>query len=307
MKDAKSFPISLACLVLLIGPVAAAEQEPQTGVAPDDRALIEKSVESYVVAFNARDAKALAEHWSPAGVYISRSNGSQVTGRAAIEAEFASLFAEVVDMQLEVVSESIEFVSPNVAIEHGQATVLRPEAVPVASTYRAVYIKHDGNWLLDRVSEDEEVAPPSHYEHLQDLQWMIGTWLDESAEHQIETTCQWSRNNNFIVRSFKIEVDDRIDLSGIQLIGWDPAESKIRSWAFDSDGGFAEGSWTQKNGSWLVESNATLPDGQKGSSVNIMQVVDESTFGWKSTGREVGGTILPNVDEILIKRVGIRE
>ena len=28
-----------------------------------------------------------------------------------------------------------------------------------------------------------------------------------------------------------------------QRIGWDPAAKQIRSWEFDSEGGFGEGTW----------------------------------------------------------------
>ena len=164
-------------------------------------------------------------------------------------------------------------------------------------------MKRDGRWLLDRVSEREDDSPPSHYEQLKDLEWMVGTWLDKSGDNEIETTCQWTRNNNFLVRSFKIGIEDQIDMSGMQVIAWDPAEERIRSWAFDSNGGFAEGSWTKFENSWHVETNATLPDGQKGSSINIITVVDENTFGWESTGREVGGSILPNIKQVMIDRI----
>ncbi|NOY42056.1 MAG: nuclear transport factor 2 family protein [Planctomycetes bacterium] len=273
-----------------------------------DKAVIEKSVESYVAAFNAHDSEALAAHWSPEAVYTNPSTGNQVVGHEAIKKEFDTLLTERKGDQLEVDVESIEFVSPNVAVENGVARVTGPEGDVEASHYTAVHVRRSGKWLLDRVSEAEEAAAfPSHYEQLKDLKWMIGTWLDANGDDQIETTCQWARNNNFIIRSFKVSVEDRIDTSGMQIIGWDPAAEKIRSWAFDSNGGFAEGKWTKKNNRWIVESNATLPDGQKGSSINIMTIVDANTFGWQSTGREVDGKILPNIDEVKVTRLGTPE
>jgi len=283
----------------------------QTTFATDqaaDKVAIERSVESYVTAFNAHDSKALAAHWSPEAVYTNPSTGNQVVGHEAIEKEFDSLLTERKGDKLEVDIESIEFVSPNVAVENGVAKVMGPEGEVEASNYTAVHVRRDGKWLLDRVSETEEAAvPPSHYEQLKDLEWMIGTWLDANENHQIETTCQWARNHNFIVRSFKVSIENRIETSGMQIIGWDPAAEKIRSWAFDSNGGFAEGKWTKKEDSWIVESNATLPDGQKASSINMMTVVDENTFGWQSTGREVDGNILPNIDEVQVTRLAVPE
>jgi len=272
-----------------------------------DQAAIEKAVESYTTAFNARDAKSLAAHWSPEAVYINPLTDSRVEGREAIAKEFETILAELKEAKLAVEIESIRFISPGVAVENGVATLLSREGEPEESSYTAIHVKRNGKWLLDRVTEEDVPVVQSHYGQLKDLEWMIGTWLDSDESNQIETTCHWARNNNFIIRSFKVVVEDRIDTSGMQIIGWDSALGKIRSWAFDSEGGFAEGTWTKKSDRWIVESNTTLPDGQKGSSINIMTVVDENTFGWQSTGREVDGTILPDIDEVKITRVAVSE
>ena len=115
----------LSCAIVFAATAAASAQQ-----AAQDKAAIEKAVASYVKAFNARDAKALAAHWSPEGVYTSRLSGEEITGRDALQQEFAALFDEAKNVKLEVSSESIEFVSPNVAIERGQAKVIRPDADP---------------------------------------------------------------------------------------------------------------------------------------------------------------------------------
>ena len=274
----------------------------------EDKAAIEKSVASYVAAFNRSDAKALAQHWSPEAVYTNPSSGQQVTGRQAIEQEFASILEEMKGSQLAVQVRSIDFISPNVAVEQGDAIVTRSDGMLENSQYSAVHVKQSGKWLLDRVTEAEETSPPSHYEQLKGLEWMIGTWVDADQESNlVETTCQWSRNNNFLVRSFKVVVEDRIDTSGMQFIGWDAAEQKIRSWAFDSDGGFAVGEWKEQGDRWMIESNSTLPDGRKGSAINMVKAIDKNTFSWQSTGREVDGKILPNIDELKVVRVGVPE
>jgi len=67
---------------------------------------------------------------------------------------------------------------------------------PREASYTAIHVKRNGEWLLDRVTEEEVPVVPSHYDQLKDLEWMIGTWLDSAENDQIETTCQWARNNN---------------------------------------------------------------------------------------------------------------
>ena len=269
----------------------------------DSRAKIEESVKSYVAAFNARDAKALAAHWSPEGVYISRLSGEQTVGREALEKEFAALFKEVKDAKLTVSTTSIDFVSPNVALEQGTAVVIRPKAKPEKTTYSVVHVKRDGKWLIDRISEAEESPPPpSHYEQLKELEWMIGEWVDEDGGDVIKTQCRWTRNKNYIMRAFTASVADHVNLTGMQFIGWDAARKQIRSWVFDSDGGFAEGVWSKKGAYWVVQTRATLPNGKLASSTSILRPTGKDGFAWQKVNRVVDGEILPNIDEVVIVR-----
>jgi hypothetical protein len=88
----------------------------------------------------------------------------------------------------------------------------------------------------------------------------------------------------------------------MQVIGWDESTKQIRSWVFDSDGGFGDGIWSRKENRWTIKSTGTLPDGGKSSAVQIMTQVDGDSFKWQSVNREVDGELLPNVDEVLIVR-----
>ena len=119
-----------------------------------DEAAIRKAVEAYVTAFNQADAKAIAALWAPEAVYDDPINGQQVVGRESIEKQFTDIFAQAKGAKLEATTNSIGFVSPNVAVEHGTARVIRPNETPEASQYTAVYVKREGQWLLDRVTEE---------------------------------------------------------------------------------------------------------------------------------------------------------
>jgi hypothetical protein len=103
-------------------------------------------------------------------------------------------------------------------------------------------------------------------------------------------------------RSFAVVVGDQVDLAGMQIIGWDPVAKQIRSWIFDSDGGFSEGKWTRKGDRWLIRQSGTLPDGGRSSAVNVITRIDDDSFTWQSVQREIDGDILPNVDEVLVVR-----
>src|SRR5262249_44618431 len=181
-------------------------------------------------------------------------------------------FKDSKNAKLTVAVESVRFISPHVAVEHGTAVTVGLSKEPDKTSYTAIHIKRDGKWLLDRVSEEEVATVVSHYDKLKELEWMIGTWIDSDDDESttIETTCKWAKNQNFLVRTFSVSIRDRIATSGVQIIGWDPSAKQIRSWVFDSDGGFGEGMWSKKGKSWHIHSKDTLANGQKASAVNII-------------------------------------
>jgi len=274
----------------------------QADSTADDEKMIAESIKSYISNFNKRDAKAIAEHWSPEGIYTSPVTGENIVGREAIEKEFEELFEQIDDVKLDVSVESLQFISPNVALEQGSAKLLSANRPPRETTYSVVHVKTDGKWLIDRVSEESSPIVKSNYRQLKDLEWLIGRWSDVDGDVSVETDCEWTRNQNFIRRSFAVRVGDKVNFAGMQIIGWDPHHQKIRAWTFDSDGGFAESSWKKKEDQWLVHTVATLPDGRRGSSTSVFRPIDENRFGWQKINRIVDGNILPSIGEIEVMR-----
>ena len=268
-----------------------------------DEAAIRKNADAYVAAYNNHDAKTLATFWSPDAVYVNPETGDEAVGHDAIADQFAAILANLGDAKLAVDVKSIVFLSPTVAMERGTARVVnKSEKEPKNTDYTAIHVKRDGKWLLDRVSEEESPVIHSNYDRLKDLEWMIGNWVDQDDRSRVEMKCKWTKNQTFIMRQFAISIADRLDMSGIQLIGWDPGTGKIRSWVFDSDGGFGEATWTKKGNRWIINAAATMPDGRKTSAINILTMLDKNSFTWQSTGRELDGEILPNIEPIKVVR-----
>lgn len=265
-------------------------------------AAIRKAVAAYVDAFNKADAKALAAMWSPEAVYTNPLSGAQVVGREAIEKQFAGIFAESQGVKLEAMTDSIQFISPSVAVESGSAILTDSKETVEQSDYTAIYVKRDDAWLLDRVTEEDVIQVPSNYEKLKDLEWLVGRWVDQDDTASVITDCHWSRNGNFLIRSFAVQIGDSIDMSGMQIIGWDPSTQQIRSWVFDSDGGFGQGTWSKKDSRWSVQQTGVLPDGSKSSAVNIMTYIDDNTMTLQSVNRMLDGELLPNIDEVKVTK-----
>jgi uncharacterized protein (TIGR02246 family) len=292
----------LLCLLVLGGTIvngsfAGAPSEPSA-----DEAAIRKADAAYVQAFNTHDAKALTDAWSPEAVYLNRVTGVEVIGRAAIAEQFIAVFKDQPEIKLDLNVQSIQFVSPNVAVEQGIAKTLAPKAEPAEEEYSAVFVRREGQWQLDRVTEKAKEAAPSQYEQLKPLEWMIGRWVDKDDNVDIKTECQWTKDRSFITRSFTVAVQGQVGMSGMQIVGWDPAAKAIRSWTFDADGSFAEATWTHKGDRWFIQNKGVLPDGRKASMVNIIKPVDQNSFTWQTVERTAGGELLPNIGEVLIVR-----
>jgi uncharacterized protein (TIGR02246 family) len=264
---------------------------------------IANQIESYVAAFNAHDAKQLVSHWSPRGVHSNSSTGKIVVGREALEKHYDELFKAVDNLKLEIVNDEIEFISPSVAIGRGLATVSQTGTDRTEQTnYSAVFVFRDNRWLIDRISDDLVMEQDSHHEHLEVLEPLLGKWVNETAGTTIEFECKWTRDNNHISRAYRVVEEDNVTQTGLQIIGWDPRNKQIRSWLFDSEGGFVEGTWQNKDGSWLITTTGVLPDGGTGTAVHVVRPIDENHMAFRKTNQVIDGVKVPDSDETIIQR-----
>jgi uncharacterized protein (TIGR02246 family) len=291
-----------ACLLPLLWATSARADQ------AEDEAAIRANAARYVEAYNRRDSKTMASMWSPDAVYTAAETGETAIGREAIAKQLDYMFAGSEDAKLKVDVETVDFVSPNVAIERGTAEISYSKSPTEKFDYSAVNVKRDGKWLLDRVTDTQiniepPEPPPSNYEHLKELEWMVGSWIDEGEDSTITTDCQWTKNRNYLTRAFAMVIGDQVDTSGMQIVGWDPVNKQIRSWVFDSDGAFAEGSWTRKEDKWFIQQKGTLPDGGITTALNIIKKIDDDTCTWQSINRTIDGELQPNIDEVVVTRV----
>lgn len=258
-----------------------------------DSELITKAAMSYQKAFNAKDAEALAAHFT---ADAEMAVGTDVLkGRDAIKADYVALFKSdnVPTLKLEDIHVSV--ISPSVAIETGTA-ILSNSEVTETTTYRAVHVKEASGWLLDRV-QDEVVAepPPSNYDQLKALEWLVGSWTLKSDQNEMSVNCRWTTNRNFLVQTYSVSGGEASDLQGTQVIGWDPSRQVIRSWMFDSDGGFGSGAWSGEGDNWTVTTLQIVPTGEQATATNVYRRIDDNTMQFKSVGRQVGGKLMKNV------------
>jgi uncharacterized protein (TIGR02246 family) len=222
----------------------------QTGGAdPRLTAQIQELGDAYVRAFNNADADAIADLWTEDGEFADQTSGLVMKGRRRILRAMKRTFASDPDVEAETVSLGVQRVAPGVVVAQGLSR-FTPKAGPVeAAAFVTLYVKRGGQWKIHRVWQ-AELDPDPHYEQLADLAWMIGEWTEDQDGTTTRNVCRWTRNRNFITRSFEVSGAGGVAGKGTEVIGWDPAAKCVRSWTFDSQGGSAECAWDRADGRW---------------------------------------------------------
>lgn len=297
MRIKTIFPIFSLAFLLAFAPSEAGEAK-TTG----EEAAVRGQSAAFADAFNRRDAKGLAALWTENAEYVNPETGEKLEGRDEIEEQYQSSFQEKKGGTIKIMIEKIAFPSSDRAVEAGTATVTRSSDGSERTAYRAFYTKQGGEWLLTEVREVEFDPAPKQNEHLKQLEWLVGDWIDEDKDTKIETVGKWGRHENFLTQHFTVAIEGQLELEGRQVIGWDPIDEMIRSWVFDSDGGFGEGVWNKEGNTWTVETSQTLADGRRASAINVYTPKGQNSYTWESTGREVGGELLPNIEPVTVKR-----
>jgi uncharacterized protein (TIGR02246 family) len=278
--------------------------DPPAGAPEGTEATIRATAASFADAFNRGDAKAVAALWTETGT-LADDRGQLFKGRPAIEAEYTTFFQTYPGAKMEVAITSLDFPTPALVVEDGVSRVSLPHArVPTASSYTAMHVLEDGKWLMVSVRERSIALSPVE-SHLQDLGWMIGNWATTRGEVQLQATFSWIADKKFIQRDYTVRQQNAVVSSGVQLIGWDPRTGQIRSWSFDSSGGYGQGIWSVTPEGWSIESRGVLADGtltaSRESLVRLPAKQDE--FRWRSTQRMVGSNTLPDTEDIVMDRV----
>lgn len=152
--------------------------------------------------------------------------------------------------------------------------------------------------------EPEEVSQNTDAsEHLKELDWLVGKWIDEDKEDDVslELSYAWDPSGNFIIQHFTMQVDNK-KFEGIQIIGWDPIQDKLRSWIFDSAGGFGESIWSKQDNKWVVKTVFTLADGGQASAMHVYTKISENAYTFAAENRDIDGSLLPNVGPFKVIR-----
>ncbi len=296
--------MSALCAVVLVAVSATTilAQEKAAGGGSSRQAILDLLAQLQT-GYDGRDAKGLAACWTENGEFEGPAGGL-ATGRQDIEKLFAERFAarkEPCKLQFHV--NHLRLVNEGLALVEATAEVMPAPATEGAPLADFVLVKQQGRWLIESVHETFAHLPPKT-NPLKDLEWMVGDWSSETSKSDIKlhTVCDWTTNRAFLIRKFKVEGGATILHDGTEIIGWDPRSGHIRSWVFDSNGGFGENVWVHDGNRWLVKYSGTLADGNEASGTHILTNVDANTVTMLSKDRVVNGAAQPDIPEIQMKR-----
>ncbi|MFM8250402.1 MAG: YybH family protein [Planctomycetota bacterium] len=273
-------------------------------VAAEDEtgpAEVREQAGKYAQAFNQGKPADVAAFFSPKGEFIDES-GTVYQGRKEVQTLLTTYFEKFPGVKLMANIETLRAAGPLV-IEEGVRTMETADKGAAKLRYIAIWTKTNAGWQMASLRDFSETPVITANETLQGLAWLVGDWLNEGSDNVVKISYRWSEDKNFLLGDYHVTQQGKVVMKSSQRIGFDPVAGKIRSWLFDSDGGFGESSWTQVGEEWVLKSTATLPDGQQGSATITISAKDKNRFTMKGTDRLVGVERAPDFDVTVVRQV----
>jgi uncharacterized protein (TIGR02246 family) len=313
MKGSASLPLTAVIAASLLTVAAAAPssfaQSGSSQNAADQSSPVFKTISDlarqYEQAYNSGDAKKVASFCAEDVDYIDQ-NGDETKGRDQIERMLAGAFQANSGAKLDLAVEEVRQLAPDVIVEKGTATVTPTDGAAESTRYVAIHVKKGDAWEISQLTETP-APPPNAYAVLQNLGWLVGTWQDKDGDLTVQTTINWAGDKNFLARTFKITSSDKSESQGWEIIGWDPVLRRIRSWIFDSNGGFGQSTWVNDGDNWLIQASNVLPNGSVSTAEHVLTRVDDNKFTWESQNRTLDGEPQPSLDKVEVTRVSAKK
>ncbi len=263
--------------------------------------MVRQTLTGYFEAFNRHDAASAVKYWSADAEYKA-PGGHKIKGPEKLRKRLDSFFREQPEAKISLLnSPRILMVSDSRAVARGAVRLELPGKKQNDLEYTAIFTREKDRWLISRM-DDEHLASFESYSKLSELSWLIGEWVDSKNDETVETKFEWEPNKSFIKGRFRISINGDSEFEGYHFIGWDPVSKSLKSWVFDSEGAMGQGTWSKDVDGWSVTMSSILADGKRASAINIFRPDGPDRLIWRSTGREVSGTPLPNTEEIVVVR-----
>lgn len=289
-------PVALVVWGLL--PLGLAAGQAPTANRKADQDAIRKVAEQYAEAAGKGDTGALAAIWTADGDYIDAA-GTRVNAREAIQQAATDGDVALAPRQFAIRQINLRFITADVAIEDGVAEVRSEgEADAAPSRYTAIWVRQDGNWLLDSLREAPEpvAAVAASERNLADLEFLVGEWKAKLGPASYEFSNEFVDNRQVLRRRYTIREGDRVLIEGTQYVTVDPETGEIVSHASDSNGTTTDGVWSRdEDGSWTVAYEGRRSDGAVAESTHIYLPQKDQAWTWTILDSTVDGEAMPDV------------
>jgi uncharacterized protein (TIGR02246 family) len=282
------------CLAMLI---AACSLEPLFA----DENQVREAIKKYVDAFNAEDVASIAKMWADNATHVDHSTGERTDGKAKIVEDITAVFSRPGKMLLSGNVESVRLIGKEGAVLSGEAVLADGQSNPSVTKFTAILVKQNDSWVIDSMEEIPLPQVLSASTALKELEWLVGSWQDDSSESPVRSTVRWSAGGSFLIRTFEAADAEGTSMQSTQVIGWDPRAQNIRSWTFDNDGSFGDGVWSKHGDNWHIVSSQTLTDGRQASGTYVLKPAGDA-FTVQLIGHEVEGEPQPASEIVNVKR-----
>ena len=253
---------------------------------------IRQATADYREAVENGDFDAVAKFWTPEADYVDHAGHAfKIQAALAAARGRSQQGGRIARPPLKIETLAIRLLSPDVAVEDGileRAVAVGDEQAK--SRYCAVWVKRDGKWLIDGVRESA-YSPVTSANHFEGLDWLAGDWSAEGSGATAEATYTWGPKKAYMLRQLKLTIKGVEPISATQWIGWASVHERIRSFEFDSNGGFRDGVWTRdgEDDAWVVSSTTVAPDGHVATSTSVYSRVDDNNATWELVDEEMEG------------------
>lgn len=295
--------LTLSLLIAIAAPLRAQDSKTKTSApsaganssAPDISGLRQAAAD-FVIAYNSKDAKALAALFTEAGE-ISDLKGEEVTsGRTEIQAHYEEVFSSADAPSAAVEVDSVRLVAPDLAIEDGTVHFTPPgQDEPARSVnYTAVLRKNDkGAWLIasTRTLADATGAAGQLADLADSLK---GDWTSQKGDTRLDLAVGWDDSGKYLAGKLLITKPDAKLMTTTVRLGWDSARKTVTAWMFDDAGGFSQADWTPTANGWQIRAGGTTADGEATSATQRIVFDGKDAFTWSSRDRLIAGESLPD-------------
>jgi len=278
---------------------------PAAGTETKELTTLERDVlaetDKLVTAFNKGDLGAILNTFLPDGELIDEQ-GVVHAGHEQISNLVDSFFKSYPNASTEAEIESVRNVA-GIVFADGRRTITTSDGKSVAVLrFMSVWKQTENGYKLASFRDYSESTVVTPNEALQELQWLVGEWVNEGADSKVNLTFKWSADSNFILGDYVLKTSEGELATSTQRIAWDAAAGIFRMWTFDVDGGFGEGQWTQTENGWSVRSKATTPEGSLATAVLLFTPVSSERFTISGRSRMIDDEPLPDYDITVVKK-----